>query len=103
MVWLEVRKSGWHEMEKRFFLRPVQKLFPTKVKHDEGKNERKKKEECVGKENETRKVSEKRDGRPKRAATLDSVWKTKNMIDWWGVCCKRFVSCVKNIYLDKTL
>ena len=64
-----------------FLSRPVQKLFPTEVKHDEGKNERKKKEECVGKENETRKVSEKRDERPKRAATLDSVWKTKNMID----------------------
>ena len=35
----------------------------------------------MGKENETTKVSEKRDRRPKRAAALDSVLKTKNMID----------------------
>jgi hypothetical protein len=27
-------------------------------------------------------ISERQDGRPKRAAALDSVWKTKSMTDW---------------------
>ena len=64
-----------------FLSRPVQKLYPTEVKHDEGKKERKKKDECVSKENEKREVCERRAGRPKRAAALDSVWKTKSMVD----------------------
>ena len=64
-----------------FLSRPVQKLYPTEVKHDEGKKERKKKDECVSKENEKREVCERREGRPKRAAALDSVWKTKSMVD----------------------
>ena len=62
-----------------FLNRPVQKLFPTEVKHDEGKKkESQKKEES--KENE-KSVGNRQDGRPKRAAALDSVWKTKGMID----------------------
>ena len=42
-----------------FLSRPVQKLFHTEVKHNEGKKESEK-----SKENEKREVSERRDGRP---------------------------------------
>jgi hypothetical protein len=66
-----------------FLSRPVQKLFPTEVKHDEGmKKERKKSEKSeANKENEKREVSESRTMRPKRAAALDSEWKTRSMVD----------------------
>ena len=65
-----------------FLNRPVQKLFPTEVRHDEGKKKESQKEE-ESKENE-KGVGNRQDGRPKkkkRAAALDSVWKTKGMID----------------------
>ncbi|XP_046857876.1 uncharacterized protein LOC124451299 [Xenia sp. Carnegie-2017] len=55
--------------------RPVQKLFPTELKHDEGECEREEREKGL----KGRKVEN--TGRPKRAAALDSVWKTQNMLD----------------------
>ena len=62
--------------------RPVQKLYPTEINHaEERRMERENVESVSHKENEGNVGSERGRVGMRRAAALDAMWKTRNMID----------------------
>ncbi|XP_028416132.1 uncharacterized protein LOC114539721 [Dendronephthya gigantea] len=60
--------------------RPVQKLYPIEVNHSQ-ETEKQNKKDRLEKGNKANAESVRREGRPKRAAALDSEWRTRNMIN----------------------